>query len=96
MLIINIPKEYLTDENGVLSCTKCRQCFPLLSKECSKNFYGCLIKGELVQCEKCEYWDAYTDNGKPNGMGHCKHPNILMSTSENFFCGFGKRKDGEE
>lgn len=46
-----------------------------------------------VRCNECEYWGAYTDNGKPNGMGHCGHPNILMPTSENFFCGFGKRKE---
>ena len=50
---------------------------------------------QVVRCDECEYWGAYTDNGKPNGMGHCGHPNILMPTSENFFCGFGKRKEKE-
>lgn len=50
---------------------------------------------KIVTCIECEYWGAYTDNGKPNGMGHCGHPNILMPTSENFFCGFCERKEKE-
>lgn len=81
MLIIDIPKEYFTDKNGILSCTKCRQYFPLLSKECSKHFYGCLIKGELIHCGECRYKDTLC-------------PEYVMNGENNdWFCADGERKD---
>ena len=47
MLIIDMPKKYLTDASGFVSCEMCEKYLPLLHRDCHKDFKGCLIKGEL-------------------------------------------------
>ena len=47
MLIIDMPKKYLTDASGFVSCAMCQKHLPILCRDCHKDFKGCLIKGEL-------------------------------------------------
>ena len=47
MLIIDMPKKYLTDASGCVSCAMCQKYLPLLYRDCHNDFKGCLIKGEL-------------------------------------------------
>lgn len=47
MLIIDMPKKYLTDASGFVSCAMCQKYLPLLYRDCHNDFKGCLIKGEL-------------------------------------------------
>lgn len=47
MLIIDMPKKYLTDASGFVSCKMCEKYLPLLHRDCHKDFKGCLIKGVL-------------------------------------------------
>ena len=49
MLIIDMPKKYLTDASGFVSCEMCEKYLPLLHRDCHKDFKGCLIKGELPE-----------------------------------------------
>lgn len=48
-LIIDMPKKYLTDASGFVSCAMCKKYLPLLYRDCHKDFKGCLIKGELPE-----------------------------------------------
>lgn len=47
MLIIDMPKKYLTDASGFVSCAMCQKYLPLLYRDCNNDFKGCLIKGVL-------------------------------------------------
>lgn len=49
MLIIDMPKKYLTDASGFVSCAMCQKYLPLLYRDCHNDFKGCLIKGELPE-----------------------------------------------
>lgn len=49
MLIIDMPKKYLTDASGFVSCAMCQKYLPLLYRDCNNDFQGCLIKGELPE-----------------------------------------------
>ena len=49
MLIIDMPKKYLTDASGFVSCANCQKYLPLLYRDCHNDFKGCLIKGELPE-----------------------------------------------
>lgn len=49
MLIIDMPKKYLTDASGFVSCAMCQKYLPLLYRDCHNDFKGCLIKGELQE-----------------------------------------------
>lgn len=49
MLIIDMPKKYLTDASGFVSCAMCQKYLPLLYRDCHNDFKSCLIKGELPE-----------------------------------------------
>lgn len=49
MLIIDMPKKYLTDASGFVSCEMCKKYLPLLYRDCHKDFKGCLVKGALPE-----------------------------------------------
>ena len=46
----------------------------------------CFIKGELVRCGECKYFD---------GDQCCDKIGILVIDAELFYCADGERKDGE-
>ena len=50
----------------------------------AEQYANCPIKGELVRCGECKWWDEED--------GDCSRPNYL---SEHLYCADGERKDGE-
>ena len=88
MLIVDMPKKYLSDASGFVSCAMCQKYLPLLYRDCHKDFKGCLIKGELIRCGECKHHEVFKNgvNGWCNGHG--------CPADVTYFCADGERKDG--
>ena len=89
MLIVDMPKEYLTDACGFVLCNLCKQYLPLVYRDCHKDDKGCLIKGELVRCSECKFYTQMDDGT----YGLCEFFGGSMVNS--WYCSNGERKDGE-
>lgn len=89
MLIVDMPKKYLTDASGCVSCAMCKKYLPLLYRDCHKDSKGCLIKGELVLCGNCRYTD---DEEERTETEWCMQ--LHKYVPKDWYCKDGKRKDG--
>lgn len=49
---------------------------------------------EIVRCEHCRYWSDQLEQDKFRKEHHTTMPCIEMATSPEFYCRFGKSKDG--
>lgn len=88
MLKVDMPKKYLTDASGCVSCAMCKKYLPLLYRDCHKDSKGCLIKGELVLCGKCYYKDEKRIMDE-DALWCRKHH---MYVTADWFCADGARK----
>lgn len=52
--------------------------------------------GKLIRCKDCRYWDDQWEQDKFSKEHHSTMPCIEMATSGDFYCMFGKPKDGEQ
>lgn len=48
-------------------------------------------QSEIIYCKNCGWWKPWH-----GGLGNCKHPKFGEPLTENYhFCGYGKKKDGD-
>lgn len=51
---------------------------------------------EIIRCKDCRYWQDKWEQDKFSEENHTTMPCIEMATTDDFYCGFAKEKDGEQ
>lgn len=79
-------------------CTECDGTFPYNCDECDDAFlmaFNALGQPEIIRCKDCRYWQDKWEQDKFSEENHTTMPCIEMATTDDFYCGFAKEKDGE-
>lgn len=53
-------------------------------------------QSKIIRCKNCRYWDDQLEQDKFRREHHSTMPCIEMATSGDFYCMFGKLKEGEQ